>query len=90
MSESVPTIQELLQAAIAEALTSPRRASGDSGEVEMQSIKDLLEMQKYLASGAVGGTTKVRRSGLRFSRFVQVEGTVGGPVGYYPGYPSWR
>ena len=83
MSDPVLTPLEMVNLAILEALAGPRAASGDAGSVESHSLKDLLEMQRYLSSGAAGGAT-TRNRGLRFSRFMP-DGTTGGPGwGRYP------
>ena len=79
MSDPILTPLEMVNLAIMEALAGPKAASGDAGSVESHSLKDLLEMQKFLSAGAAGGKTTSNR-GLRFSRFVP-DGTTGATYG---------
>ena len=45
----------------------PKRAKGDSGEVEQHSLKEQIEVDRYLNSKLA---TKTKRQGLRFSKLV--------------------
>ena len=75
MSEPVLTPLEMVNLAIMQTLAGPKAASGDAGSVESHSLRDLLEMQRFLSAGAAGGAT-TRNRGLRFSRFMP-DGTTG-------------
>jgi hypothetical protein len=85
VSEPILTPLDLVNLAILEALAGPKAASGDAGSVESHSLKDLLAMQQFLASGAAAQTTAKNR-GLRFSRFMP-DGTTGST--YSERFP-WR
>lgn len=54
-------------AALLAALAGPKRVAGDAGEVEQYSLKDLMEVHRYLAAQCAA--TNGRR-GLRFTRLV--------------------
>lgn len=46
--------------ALAEAILNPKRMRGDEGEVEMHSLKDMIEADKYLNSKAQSKTGKTQ------------------------------
>lgn len=56
-----------LENQIRENATGPKRAKGDSGEIEQHPLKDQIEADKYLASKAA---VKSKRKGLRFTKLV--------------------
>ena len=70
------TQDELIDAAISEAISGPQKASGDAGSVESYSLKELIEMSNYIKGQKAGVK---RNRGLRFTRF-SPDGTTGGPL----------
>ncbi len=56
-----------LQQSIEQNAAGPKRARGDSGEVEQHSLKDQIEADRYLASKKA---VKEKRLGLRISKMV--------------------
>lgn len=60
-------IAESATAALAEALTGPKRVRGDAGEVEQHSLPDLIAARKHLASQAAAGKST---RGLRITRLI--------------------
>lgn len=55
------------QAALVNALTGPRRVTGDAGSVEQFTLAELIAANNYLQAQAAGAT---RNRGLRFNRLV--------------------
>lgn len=56
---------EVAAEALAGAVAGPRRVRGDAGEVEQHNLKDLIEVQKHLASKCAA---KSPRRGILFTR----------------------
>jgi len=56
---------------ISETAQGPKRVRTDAGEVESQSVADMIEADKYLSgkSAATSSATNTRR-GLRFNKIV--------------------
>ena len=67
--------------ALVNALSGPRRVTGDAGSVETHSITDLIKADQYLSAKAAG---KLRNRGLRFNKLIP-PGTVEGHAGQLGG-----
>lgn len=58
---------EDLEQTISENAAGPKRARGDSGEVEQHSLKDQIEVDRYLASKRA---LRRKRKGLGMTKLV--------------------
>ncbi len=58
---------EELKDKIQENASGPKRARGDSGEIEQHDLKDQIEADRYLASKAAA---KNKTLGIRFAKLV--------------------
>ena len=58
---------EDLEQAISDNAAQPKRARGDSGEVEQHSLKDQIEVDRYLASKKA---MRKKRKGLGLTKLV--------------------
>jgi len=58
---------ENLDETIRENAKGPKRAKGDSSEMEQHSLKEQIEADKYLASKQA---VKSKKQGLRFTKLV--------------------
>ena len=56
-----------LQQSIEENAKGPKRAKGDSGEIEQHSLTEQIEVDRYLASKRA---TRGKKAGLRFAKLV--------------------
>lgn len=56
-----------LETSIRENASRPKRAKGDSGEVEQHSLADQIEADRYLASKKAA---KSRNAGIKFFKLV--------------------
>ena len=83
MDELTP--EELIDQAIADALSGPQKASGDAGSVESYSLTELMKMKSFLAGQTAG---KKKNRGLRFTRLVP-DGTTGIHCGWGRGWGRW-
>lgn len=59
----MPDIEDTIES----LANSPKKASGDSGSVEMQNVSDVIEADRYLASKAAANNV---RRGLRFTKLI--------------------
>jgi len=60
-------VPEDLEQTISENAAGPKRARGDSGEVEQHSLKDQIEVDRYLASKRA---LRRKRKGLGMTKLV--------------------
>lgn len=56
-----------LEASIRENATGPKRAKGDSGEIEQHDLKSQLEADRYLASKQAMNSKKL---GIKFTKLI--------------------
>ena len=79
------TPDQLIDQAIADALSGPQSVSGDAGSATSYSLKELMAMKSFLA-----GQTAGRKSnrGLRFTKLIP-DGTTGLHCGWR-GRGHWR
>jgi hypothetical protein len=72
--DPILTPEQLIDTAIADAISGPQKVSGDAGSAESYDLDQLIRMKQFLAGEKAG--VKVNR-GLRFTRLIP-DGTVGG------------
>lgn len=66
MSNCPPTPPKTVDEALAAAVATPERMSGDQGSVDQRSIPDLIAAAKFQGAQAA---TKSKGLGIRFARF---------------------
>jgi len=70
-SVSVADMSDELRDKISETAQGPRRVRTDAGEVEAQSLADMIEADKYLSGkNAATSSANNTRRGLRFNKLI--------------------